>query len=383
MSLSRIGCMLKQPMSHHEALTVLLDVSALPYGRGVSRYTSNLAQALAARPDVNLGLFGASRAHFDQLNSWAETFAPDVRKHIWKLPPRLFQVFWRLAGIPKIEWIDPSAQVFHAWDWQLAPVGRVPQVVTIHDMAYRLFPETAHPDVKAQYDRLVATLEAQPSIHVIAVSQATKSDILNLTAISSDRVHVVYEALPEEARYVPSEEERSAVLVQRKLHKPFLLAVGTTEPRKNLQRVIDAWKRIRDRYDLVIAGAEGWGKLEHLTGIHYLGYVSPSELASLYRSAHALVYVSLYEGFGLPILEAYFHRCPVVTSHVSSMAEIAGPPAVLVDPYNIDMIAEACLAIEDSGSSARKRRIRDMDKVLDSFSWTRAAEETTQVYRMA
>ncbi len=159
--------------------------------------------------------------------------------------------------------------------------------------------------------------------------------------------------------------------------------MGTTEPRKNLGRIIDAWKKINDRFDLVIAGAAGWDKLEQVAGIHYLGYVTSTDLAALYRSAHALVFASLYEGFGLPILEAYFHRCPVVTSNVSSMAEIAGPPAILVDPYNVEMIAEACLAIESPETAARKRRIKDMQAVLEKFSWQRAAEETARVYRLA
>lgn len=368
-------------MNHPNAVSVLIDVSSIPYGRGVSRYTSNLSVALSARPDVNLGLFGVSRGSYEELLAWASGFGHDVRKHIWKFPPRMLHFLWRVAKIPTISMIDTQVDVFHAWDWQLAPLGKVPQVVTIHDLAYRLFPDTAHPDVKAQYDRLIETLEKQPSIQVIAVSQATKQDIVNLTSISPERVHVVYEALPEEARFVPSEEERSAFLVQRKLHKPFLLAVGTTEPRKNLKRIIDAWKKVRQKFDLVIAGAAGWETLPRMAGIHYLGYVAPSELASLYRSAHALVYVSLYEGFGLPILEAYFHRCPVITANTSSMAEIAGRPAILVDPYNVEMIAEACEAIEEQGSAARKRRIADMERVLDSFSWTRAAGETARVYQ--
>jgi glycosyltransferase involved in cell wall biosynthesis len=375
--------MLESHMAHPEELSVLFDISPIPYGRGVSRYTSNLVQALAARPEVKLILFGVSRGHYDELYDWAAQFGSDVSKHVWKFPPRGLQMLWRLAKLPRLDWIEPQADVFHAWDWQLAPIGKVPQVVTIHDLAYRLFPDTAHPDVVGQYDRLIATLERQTEIQVIAVSEATKKDIVNLTAIAPERVHVVYEALPEEARIVPAEAERASILARFGLHRPFLLAVGTTEPRKNLRRVIEAWKKVKDRFDLVIAGAAGWDTLEKAPGIHYLGYVAPEDLAGLYRSAHALVFVSLYEGFGLPILEAYFHECPVISANVSSMAEIAGPPAVLVDPYNVEMIAEACLAIEPPGTAARKQRVKDMRAVLEKFSWQRAAAETVSVYRLA
>lgn len=370
-------------MTHQDQIAITLDVSSIPYGRGVSRYTSNLVRALSLRPDVSLGIFGYSRAHFDQLQAWSEELPSFVRKKIWKVPPTWLHASWRLLSLPPLSWIDPQAQVFHAWDWQLAPLGSIPQVVTIHDLAYKLFPDTAHSAVVRQYDQLLQTLENHPKIPVIAVSQATKNDIVNLTNIDPQRVHVVYEALPEEAKIIPSEEERSAVLVQAKLHKPFLLTVGTTEPRKNLQRVIEAWKKISDRYDLVIAGAQGWDNLEKHPGIHYLGYVSPVTLASLYRSAHALVFVSLYEGFGLPILEAYFQHCPVVTANVSSMSEIADKPGILVDPYDVDMIAEACLAVEPPDSAARKKRIKDMQTVLNRFTWEATAEQTVQVYKQA
>lgn len=368
-------------MKSDHRLAVTLDVSAVPYGRGVSRYTSNLARELAARPDVDLHLWGTSWGQYSQLQQWVAEFGSHVHKHVWRLPPSLIKRSWRKMNWPVAEQMTAGVQVFHAWDWQIPPVSNTPQVVTIHDLAYRLFPETAHPQVKAQYDWLLDEAEKRSDLHIIAVSHATKSDIVNLTAIPPERITVVYEALPQEAAIVPSEEEQQNVLQQRTLQKPFLLAVGTTEPRKNLRRVIEAWRPWKNELDLVIAGAAGWDNLPQEEGIRYLGYVTPVELASLYRKARALVYVSLYEGFGLPLLEAYFHQCPVITSALSSMSEIAGPAAVLVDPYDVEGISAAIGNMQSLSDAARRIQQSQMRETLGNFSWQRAAEETVRVYR--
>ena len=235
----------------------------------------------------------------------------------------------------------------------------------------------------SRFDRLLTTLESQPDWQVIAVSQATREDIINLTSIDPYRVHVVSEALPIEASYEPSESEIEAVKKKYGLQKPFWLTVGTTEPRKNLRRVISAWETQRNKSDLVIAGAAGWDNLPKADGIHFLGYVEKGELASLYRSAACLVYPSLYEGFGLPILEAYFHQCPVVTARVSSLPEAAGDAAELVDPYNIDEIAQACQKIREEKTGARADRVKRMRRQLTRFTWKKAAEKTVHVYEIA
>jgi glycosyltransferase involved in cell wall biosynthesis len=369
-------------LAMNKPLSLMIDVSSIPYQRGVSRYTANLSLALAQNPDVQLTVFGTSHRQFTFLKQWAETLPAAVEKRIWPLPPSALHTGWQIAQQP-LPWLGKKIDVFHAWDWQLVPVGKVPQVVTIHDLAYKLFPRTAHPVIAAAYDRLLQTLEDNPEILIIAVSESTKHDIVNLTHIAPDRIQVVYEALPMEAEYTPSPAEIQETLHKYQLTRPFLLSVGTTEPRKNLPRIIEAWRSLRDKFDLVVAGAAGWDQLDHDAGIHHLGFVAPRDLAGLYREAHALVFASLYEGFGLPILEAYYHHCPVVTSRVSAMAEIAGSPAVLVDPYDSAAIAEACLAIEEKNTQARHRRELDMDRVLSNYSWDKVARECLPLYRKA
>ena len=360
-------------------LSVMLDVSAVPYGRGVSRYTSNLAAALSNRLELDLTLFGYSWRQHDMLTQWSSEFGSQVKKSIWKIPPSVLEKSWRATGFP-----SPvrGADVFHAWESQLPGTGIVPFVVTIHDLAHMMFPETAHPKVVERYDYLLKRLEKDSRAQVIAVSHSGKQDILNLTSLTPDRVHVVHEALPQEARLVPAEQDLVQAHLDLGIKKPFLLFVGTTEPRKNLKTLIQAWKKVRKEFDLVIAGAKGWDDYTVEEGMHVLGYVSPMQLACLYRLAHALVFISLAEGFGLPILEAYFHGCPVITSRVSSMPEIGGKPALYVDPYDVEGIAETFLALESKNTRARTQREKDMREVLDSFSWERAARETMNVYQL-
>lgn len=359
---------------------VLIDISSIPYGRGVSWYTSNLAQSLIEQKVAEVSLFGYSARQYAVLKQWSEQFGTRAKKHIWQIPPKVLHTLWQNTSFPKISWIDKQAEIFHAWDWQLAPIGSIPQVVTIHDLAYKLFPDTAHPKVTAMYDQLLQTLENHPEIGIIAVSESTKKDIVNLTSIPAEQVQVIYEALPRQAQYVPSADEIAQVKKSFPGNKPFLLMVGTSEPRKNMPRVIEAWQKVRDHFDLYIVGAKGWDNLPKESGLYELGYVSPEKLAVLYRLAHALVYVSLYEGFGLPILEAYFHGCPVITSKVSSMSEISGDGALLVDPYDLDAIAEACMSLEKRDSVQQQKRLQAMQKTLQTFSWDKAAAQTAQFY---
>lgn len=360
---------------------VTLDVSSVPYGRGVSRYTSNLATALATLPEVKLHLWAASWQQFPELQSWLAQFGSRVSSRNVKIPPKLLNIGWQY-GFPPLSWLGTSKGVFHAWEWQVPPSSDRPQVVTIHDLAHMLYPEVAHPEVVSRFTRLLS-LWKNNRWPIIAPSQATKNDILRLTSIEKERIHVIHEALPAEAEYVPSEDERKSVLDQLSLVKPFLLIVGTREPRKNMKRMVEAWLTMRDEFDCVIVGAAGWDELPAHKGLHILGYMQPNELAALYRSAHGLVFASLYEGFGLPILEAFFHGCPVVTSRVSSLPEVAGDAALYCDPYSVESIVEAIQHLPKRGSKAYQTLAQVMEKQISQFSWEKAARETVKVYRLA
>lgn len=352
-----------------------IDVTPLIYGRGVSLYTSNLLKSLAQAFDGDeIVAFGSSFRSMGRL----KTQIPDnVKTSLKRYPPSLLNFAFNRLSLP-IETFTGSIDVFHAWDWYIPPTRKARIVATVHDLALFKFPETAHEKIKFQHEKALnalITLEA----NVIAVSQTTKHDLIELFDYPEEKIHVVYEALPEENRYEPDKFEITQTLQKYSIQKPFFLCVGVNEPRKNFHSIVQAWKQYRDDYALVIAGAKGWEDLDADDGLITTGHVSSIELSCLYQSANVLLYPSLYEGFGLPILEAFFHRTPVVTSNVSSMPEVAGNAAVLVDPTSEISIVEGIRQALEITPELVELGIEQLNR----FSWSITAQQTYQVYLQA
>jgi len=161
--------------------------------------------------------------------------------------------------------------------------------------------------------------------------------------------------------------------------------VGTREPRKNLLRLIEAWKPLQSQIELLIAGESGWDTTENVqeVGLRFLGQVSDEELSVLYAEAELFAYPSLYEGFGLPILEAFHHGTPVVTSNNSGMIEVAGNAAELVDPLDVSSITKAIEKILSESNDDQKKRLQRMIIRQQMFSWKKVARETLAVYKKA
>lgn len=370
-------------------MQVGIDISSLVYGRGVSRYTFNITRALLERK-TNLALYGSSWRQFALLQKEVKKLQqfghPQVA--LQKLPPKMQQLAWRM-GLNPIKNHLPKIDVFHSWDWLQPPDKNLTLVSTIHDLAILKFPESAHPQILAAHQRSWDVLKKRQA-YIIAVSQATKRDIVTLLNIPESRVKVVYEALPREnmeESTTLSEAEYERIKAQLNLAKPFLLCVGTREPRKNLLKTIKAWKPLANDYDLVIAGEQGWDKTESMQhkepGLRFLGKVTDKQLAVLYGEADVFVYASLYEGFGLPILEAFYHGTPVVTSNLSSMPEVAGNAAELVDPDQVESIRQGIEKILNENQAAQQKRLQKMIVRLHLFNWQTAANATYKVYQEA
>jgi glycosyltransferase involved in cell wall biosynthesis len=225
---------------------------------------------------------------------------------------------------------------------------------------------------------------------IITASLSAKRDLIELLDIEPHKIHVIYEGLPAEFKQVGElldEEEYERIKNRLGLNRPFLLFVGTREPRKNLLRLIDAWQPLAKEVELLIVGEAGWdqtsGKRAHQQGLRFLGKVSDKELSVLYGEASVFVFPSLYEGFGFPILEAFHHGTPVVTSNISSMPEVAGNAAELVDPQSVESIRQGITTIMNESLAEQKKRLQKMIIRLQMYDWRRLAEETTQVYRIA
>ena len=321
-------------------MNIGLDITPIIYGRGVSRYTANLAKSLIEHKSINLSVLGYSWRSKEKLEKFVkDNHIPYSSLH--STPPFLMGMLWKL-GKQSVKSHLPKIDLFHSWDWLQPPDKNLPLVSTIHDVAMIKYPETAHPKILAAHQRSWKILKERQS-QIIAVSRTTKNDIVNLLGIPSYLVHVVHEALPEEFKETSqqlTEDEAKYIKEKLELTKPYLLFVGTREPRKNLTRLIEAWQPFAKDYQLIVAGEKGWDKTEgiHHPELRFLGHVEDKELAVLYGEAEVFCYPSLYEGFGLPILESFFHGTPVLTSNISSMPEVAGNAAELIDPEDVNDI---------------------------------------------
>ncbi len=371
-------------------MNIGVDISSLVFDRGVSRYTANLVRSLASDPSLNLYLYGSSLRQESylkkQIKSLTINAKAKINVKIQKLPPSLLTKFWDF-GFNPISKIFPKLDIFHSWDWIQPPDKKLPLVSTIHDLAILKFPETAHKEILKRHQKSWDILKKRQA-QIIAVSQATKNDIVELLNIPAKQITVIYEALPQETLNVAeklSDEKYEEIRTKLKLSRPYLFFVGTREPRKNLLRLIEAWQELADDYDLVIAGAEGWDKSDQESNKfdhqpRFLGKVSDQELVVLYSEARCFVYPSLYEGFGLPILEAFSFGTPVVTSNISSMPEVAGNAAVLVNPFKTKDILAGIREILSETKEQEQRRLQKMIIRLQVFSWDKVAAQTKQVY---
>lgn len=374
-------------------ISVGIDITATLYGRGVSRYTSNLVRGLLTHPDVKLNMYGSSLRQRSELYKIARELKKEsgskANTVIRSYPPSLYQFLWNKIGYAGVKSVLPDIDVFHSWDWLQPPDKDLPLVSTIHDLAILKFPKTAHPKILNMHSESWKVLKERQA-QIIAVSRATQRDIVELLEIPEERVTVIHEALPLEVMQVAdsiTDEQEEQLSQKLQLDRPYILFVGTREPRKNLKNLIEAWLPLQKEVDLLIAGEEGWDDSENIyksvENLRFLGRVSDQELSVLYTQAAAFAFPSLYEGFGLPILEAFYHGTPVVTSAISSMPEITGNAAELVDPLEPESIREGLQTILNESETQQKTRAQRMIIRQHMFSWKRVVDETVTVYQRA
>jgi alpha-1,3-rhamnosyl/mannosyltransferase len=284
-------------------------------------------------------------------------------------------------------WIDPGVDVFHACKL-LNPPRRARLTATMHDFTCWLMPEM-HPRTNVRADRLFADRILKRADALIAVSEATRADAVRLLNISPGKISVIPHGIAREFFDV-GHGEAGAARSRHGLQTPYLLFVGTVEPRKNVELLLDAYQSlpqsIRDQFALVLAGPRGWGPdrtmarlLHPAPRVRYLGYVPERDLPGLFAGAAAFVYPSLYEGFGFPVAQAMAAGTPVITSSVSSLPEIAGGAALLVDPRSQAELRGAMLEVLTSPS--KRAELTALGRANASrFSWPECARQSLRFF---
>jgi len=329
-----------------------MDISQLAHLGGVNVYTKNLTDQLAKFDDLEMAYF------YSSLRKPYHGGLKGVKKY--KLPPTLFEMLfnrWRNVGIEKF--IGPI-DVFHSSDWTQPP-SKAKKVTTYHDLVPIKYPEWSYPKIVSVHRRRLQIVQREIDL-VIAVSESTKKDLMEVSSIPEEKIKVIYEALTGDFK-PQSEKNMNKFKKKYNLPENYVLAIGGIGERRNLARIKQACKD----YHLVIAGQT-------------IPWLSIEELELLYGSASVLVYCSLYEGFGLPIVDSFACGVPVVTSNVSAMPEIGGDAALYVNPRDVlDIRNKLKEVMEDK--DLREDLIKKGLTQVKKFSWEKTAQQTVEVYK--
>lgn len=322
-------------------MKVGIDISAVVYGTGVSNYTQELVNHLGPLMGDDLVQFGFSLRKGRLLKGLS-----------FLVPPTLMHYLWNKLHLVNVETFAGKIDVYHASDWTQGP-SKSKKVTTIHDLSPFLYPTEVDPKIvevhTAKMKWAVKECDA-----FICVSQSTASDLRRLFNVHPDKIHVVYEAMPNKCK----------LNKQISKYANYVMTIGARQPRKNIERLKKACEIAGLKLMIVGEGSD-------------LGYVTDQDYVNLLSSASAFVYPSIYEGFGLPILEAFYHQVPVACSNTSSLPEVAGEAAVYFDPYNVDHMAKAISEAINSKEQLVKAGIKQLAK----FSWDKCAKETLEIYR--
>jgi len=284
-------------------------------------------------------------------------------------------------------WTDPDCDLFHTCKL-LNPPRRAKLTATVHDLTCWLLPETHSPRNVAA-DRLFAERILKRADALIAVSEATRSDAVRILNLSPEKIRVIHHGVADPFFQVKP-EDAEAVRRRHGLARPYLLFVGTLEPRKNVARLLAAYRDLsqttQEEFDLVLAGPPGWAQSEIMArlrrpdpGVRYLGYVAEEDLPGLFAGAAAFVYPSLYEGFGFPVAQAMAAGTPVITSAVSALPEITGGAALLIDPRSEAALRDAMEEMLTSPS--RRERSIELGRVnARRFTWEECARKSLEFF---
>lgn len=379
-------------------MNVGFDVSVLRHGAsaGTALYAFNLARALLGSPECHRLVLHTAAREDEAGRAALDRLADEGAEVVRGMPPDRWSpdAAWWLPLPRRLPRPMRELDVFHVGEFFFPDPSPVPAVATMHDLTDLLFPHLHTPLNRWMHGRRRRWIERHAR-RVIAVSDATREDLLRNTELPPERVVTVHEARAHAEAPQMTEAEQQERLARFGLrHHRYVLFVSTIEPRKNHVRLVRAFDALPERHRdvrLVLVGGRGWRSGPIVRSLRAAasgdrivrpGFVAPADLRVLYAGATAFAYPSLYEGFGLPLLEAMAAGLPVVTSDRSSMPEVAGDAALLVDPESVDAIAGGLTQLLDD--DVLRHELAEAGRRREAcFTWDRTAAATLEVYRAA
>ena len=372
----RVGLSVAKAIDPHAAAT------------GIGVYTQNLWQQFRQSSDLSvvpITGFGA-RVPIDVAQ------AEDTFSFPWDYGVSAALSMMTGASFPGARLLQQRIDLYHATDYWIPRLRRTRVVATLHDAIPLSHPEWATPSHRWAKNALLKS-SARWADAVITVSAAMVPEIVEHFGVSADRINVVHNGISSEWFERVTREQSAATMKRYGIEPGYILTVGTLQPRKNLGRLLAAHATLspdlRRLHPLLVVGSRGWGtekEAEMLASAatqkqaFWLQHVSAAELTTIFQNAHALALPSFYEGFGLPVVEAFASGIPVLTSNTAALREIARDAALFVDPFDDQEIAEALRRIVEDPALRRQLVERGNERVHD-FSWERCAAETIEVYR--
>jgi glycosyltransferase involved in cell wall biosynthesis len=309
-----------------------------------------------------------------------------------KLSSPFLYAMWNYFGHPKIESIIGDVDVAHSLTWLVPKTKKARKIITIYDLVFLTRPKTL-PLYRLKMLERYIKYSLKETDAVVAISECTKKDILDFYGVSEKNIDVIYPGIDHEI-FKPIGEKENIDIIKKKhgITKKYIYHLGTIEPRKNLGMLLRSFsqisKKTKGEFQLVLSGKIGWKVSvlmkeinEHVSGgdVVYTGFVSDHEAAALYNGAEVFVCPSKYEGFGIPLAEAMACGCPVITSNLSSLPEVAGDAGILIDPGRTEALTDAIIKVlgdEDLKNSMKEKSLER----AKLFNWDNAATLTRQLY---
>jgi glycosyltransferase involved in cell wall biosynthesis len=365
--------------------------SAVHQQAGIGRYTRELVNALA---DASPGTFEACYRLFvaDSPPRPAQSLpGPNFTWRTTRLSERwLGRLWYRLALPLPVELWAGRLNLFHAADFFLPPTRPATRtLVTVHDLSFVRLPAETMPGMSRQLNTWVPRSVARAD-HVIAVSQATAADLMELYGTPAEKISVLYHGVSPAFRPITDEPRRRAVRQKYGLgERPFILSLGTIQPRKNYMRLVQAFAQLKADASLVIIGGAGWNsqalfdevaRLKLTERVIFPGFAADADLPALYSAATLFVYPSLYEGFGLPALEAMACGTPVIASNASALPEVMGDAGLLFDPTDVEALAHALTLLLHDESQRQALAAAGLARAAN-FTWQGMAAQLINLYQ--